>query len=101
MRTSGAVSAVPFWYFPAVTDSGDTLRRFKPCVDHLAFVLSDAEAPSGLFDGETWNKADDSWRVIDDPRRARVFPALKPPSVRVVPDRRTSAIPATCRTVPG
>ncbi|GAB1644107.1 hypothetical protein [Krasilnikovia sp. MM14-A1259] len=46
-----------------MTDRRETVRRFEPYADHLAFVVSDAEATDGVFDGDTWDKADDSWRI--------------------------------------
>lgn len=39
------------------------LHRFEPYADHLAFVISDAEATDGVFDGATWDKADEAWRI--------------------------------------
>jgi hypothetical protein len=46
-----------------VTDDGVVVRRFEPYADHLAFVVSDAEATDEVFDGDTWGKADDAWRI--------------------------------------
>ncbi|WP_141908921.1 hypothetical protein [Micromonospora sp. A202] len=39
------------------------IYRFEPYADHLAVVLSDAEATEGVFDGDTWDKADEAWRI--------------------------------------
>jgi hypothetical protein len=39
------------------------IHQFEPYADHLAFVISDAEAAEGLFDGDTWDKADEAWRI--------------------------------------
>lgn len=39
------------------------VHSFEPYADHLAFVISDAEATEGVFDGDTWDKADDAWRI--------------------------------------
>jgi hypothetical protein len=39
------------------------VHRFEPYADHLAFVISDAEATEDVFDGDTWGKADDTWRI--------------------------------------
>jgi hypothetical protein len=37
--------------------------RFEPYADHLQFVVSDAEADWGQFDGDTWVKALTEWRI--------------------------------------
>ncbi len=39
------------------------VHQFEPYADHLAFVISDAEATEGVFDGDTWVKADQAWRI--------------------------------------
>lgn len=39
------------------------VHRFEPYADHLAFVISDAEATQDVFDGDTWDKADEAWRI--------------------------------------
>ncbi|MEU6073933.1 hypothetical protein [Micromonospora sp. NPDC047074] len=39
------------------------IYRFEPYADHLAVVLSDAEATERVFDGDTWDKADEAWRI--------------------------------------
>lgn len=46
-----------------MTDDGVVVHRFEPYADHLAFVVSDAEATEDVFDGDTWVKADDAWRI--------------------------------------
>jgi hypothetical protein len=46
-----------------VTDDRVIVRRFVPHADHLAFVISDAEATEDVFDGDTWDKANDDWRI--------------------------------------
>lgn len=48
---------------PAVTYDHGFVRHFEPYADHLAFVISDAEATEGVFDEDTWDKADDAWRI--------------------------------------
>jgi hypothetical protein len=39
------------------------VHQFEPYADHLAFVVSDAEATEDVFDGNTWDKADKAWRI--------------------------------------
>ncbi|WP_406068474.1 hypothetical protein [Micromonospora sp. NBC_01638] len=46
-----------------MTDDRTVVRCFEPYADHLAFVISDAEATEDIFDGDTWDKADDTWRI--------------------------------------
>jgi len=41
--------------------------RFEPYADHLLFVLTDAEARDGVFDGDTWKKSVDQWRLAVEP----------------------------------
>jgi hypothetical protein len=37
--------------------------ELEPYADHLAFVVSDGGATEGVFDGDTWEKADEAWRI--------------------------------------
>ncbi len=46
-----------------MTDDRVIVHRFEPYADHLAFVMSDAEATEGVFDGDSWDKANDAWRI--------------------------------------
>ncbi|WP_127553947.1 hypothetical protein [Actinoplanes sp. OR16] len=46
-----------------MTSSRETIRRFEPYADHFAFVVSDAGADEGTFDGDTRDDADESWRI--------------------------------------
>jgi hypothetical protein len=39
------------------------VHGFEPYADHFAFVISDAEATEDVFDGDTWVKADEAWRI--------------------------------------
>lgn len=48
---------------PVVSDGRERVHRFEPYADHLTFVISDAEATEGVFDGDTWVKADEAWRI--------------------------------------
>ncbi|WP_422754975.1 hypothetical protein [Micromonospora sp. WMMD708] len=46
-----------------MSDERVRIYRFEPYADHLAVVLSDAEATEGVFDGDTWDKAEEAWRI--------------------------------------
>lgn len=48
---------------PAALDGRVRVHRFEPYAAHLAVVLSDAAATEGVFDGDTWDKADEAWRI--------------------------------------
>jgi hypothetical protein len=39
------------------------VHQFEPYADHLAFVISDAAATEDVFGGDTWDKADEAWRI--------------------------------------
>jgi hypothetical protein len=46
-----------------VIDGHVIVHRFEPYADHLVFVISDAVATEDVFDGDSWDKADDAWRI--------------------------------------
>ncbi|GIJ81268.1 hypothetical protein SAMN05443287_12017 [Micromonospora phaseoli] len=46
-----------------MADDREVVRRLEPYADHLAFVISDAEATEDFFDGDTWDRAEDTWRI--------------------------------------
>jgi hypothetical protein len=46
-----------------VSDDRGPVHRFEPYADHLVFVISDAEATEGVFDGVTWDRATEGWRI--------------------------------------
>ena len=39
------------------------VHQFEPYADHMAFVISDAQATEGVFDGDTWDTAEEAWRI--------------------------------------
>ena len=46
-----------------MTAGEPVVHRLEPYADHLAFILWDAHASEGVFNGDTWDKAEDQWRI--------------------------------------